>query len=107
MSEATGHTPAGNEGVESEGIDAGQLLNIVVISSIVIGILVTAAVFIVERRFETARVQATEQTGYPLLQETEMNGLAKLNRYEVVDAESKIYRIPIERAMQQVVEESE
>jgi hypothetical protein len=94
-------------GVEDEDINAGQLIAIVGFVTFIIAVLVTVALSITTLRFSKARQEATEDTGYPVLQETRVNGQAKLNRYEVVDPEAKIYRIPIERAMELVVEESQ
>ncbi|NNF02869.1 MAG: hypothetical protein HKN17_00275, partial [Rhodothermales bacterium] len=90
-----------------EDINAGQLIAVIGFVTLLIAVLVTAALSITLLRFDRAQAEVTEQTGYPNLQETRMNGLAQLNRYEVVDREAKIYRIPIERAMQLVVEESQ
>lgn len=94
-------------GVEDEDINAGQLIAIVGFVTFLIAVLVVVAVSITMLRFDRAKADVTEQTGYPNLQETRMDGMAQLNRYEVVDSEAKIYRIPIERAMELVVEESQ
>jgi len=94
-------------GVEDEDINAGQMIAIVGFVTFLIAVLVTAALSITMLRFDIAKADVTEETGYPNLQETRMNGMAQLSRYEVVDSEAKIYRIPIERAMELVVEESQ
>ena len=107
MTEAPDKGHQTHPGVEDEDIDAGQLIAIVGFVTFLIAVLVTAALSITMLRFDRAQTEAAAQTGYPNLQETRMDGLARLNRYEVVDQEAKIYRIPIERAMQLVVEESQ
>ena len=107
MTEAPNAGHQTHPGVEDEDIDAGQLIAIVGFVTFLIAVLVTAALSITMLRFDRAQYEATGQTGYPNLQETRMNGMAQLNRYEVVDREANIYRIPIERAMQLVVEESQ
>lgn len=107
MTDAPNRGHQTHPGVEDEDINAGRLIAIVGFVTLLIAVLVTAALSITLLRFDRAEADASALTGYPNLQETRMNGMAQLNRYEVVDDEAKIYRIPIERAMQLVVEESE
>lgn len=93
-------------GIEPEGINASVIVGTVVLSVVLILALVIFGFAYSGFHFTEAKVASTETTGYPLKVETEMNGAALLDGYEQVDAESNIYRIPIDRAMELVVAES-
>lgn len=93
-------------GIEPEGISATAIFGTVVLSIVVILALVIFGFVYSGFYFTKAEVASTEVTGYPLKVETAMNGAAMLEGYERLDADSNIYRIPIERAMELVVAES-
>ncbi len=93
-------------GVEPEGISASVIFGTVILSVVVVLALVIFGFAYSGLHFKEAELASTEFTGYPLKVETAMNGAALLDGYERVDAESNIYRIPIERAMELVVAES-
>jgi hypothetical protein len=93
-------------GVEPEGIDALVIFGTVILSIVVVLALVIFGFAYSGLQFKRAELAATGLTGYPLKVETAMNGQALLDGYETVDAESNIYRIPIDRAMELVVAES-
>ncbi|PIQ63709.1 MAG: hypothetical protein COV99_01365 [Bacteroidetes bacterium CG12_big_fil_rev_8_21_14_0_65_60_17] len=93
-------------GVEPEGVSASAIGAVVAVSIVVVIVLVSASWVISEHRFKQIDFEVTEISGYPLKQETEASGRALLMGYERLDDESNIYRIPIERAMELVVEES-
>lgn len=93
-------------GIEPEGISASAIFGTVVLSVVVVLALVIFGFVYSGSYFTEVKVASTEMTGYPLKAETAMNGAALLDDYERVDAESNIYRIPIDRAMELVVAES-
>lgn len=93
-------------GFEPEGISASAIAAVVAVSIVAVIVLVIAGWVIAQERFKTNELKITEVSGYPLKQETETSGRALLTGYERLDDESNIYRIPIERAMELVVEES-
>lgn len=93
-------------GVEPEGISASVIFGTVVLSVVVILALVIFGFAYSGFHFSQAERTSTEFTGYPLKVETAMEGAALLDGYEQVDTQSNIYRIPIDRAMELVVAES-
>jgi hypothetical protein len=92
--------------VEAEGLPAGFLIGLVTVVVVLVFTIVVIAVNTMSLRFEDARVRATEITGYPLLRETEAAAQKKLDYYEVIDASTGVYRMPISRAMTLIVNES-
>jgi len=93
-------------GVEPEGISASAIGAVVAVSIVAVIVLVVAGWVVSQERFKNIEFEVTEISGYPLKQETESSGRALLMGYERLDDESNIYRIPIERAMELIVEES-
>ncbi len=93
-------------GVEPEGISASAIGAVVAVSIVAVIVLVVVGWVVSQERFKNIEFEVTEISGYPLKQETESSGRALLMGYERLDDESNIYRIPIERAMELVVEES-
>ncbi|SHK59794.1 hypothetical protein [Rhodothermus profundi] len=66
---------------------------------IIVWMLVVAAQWQMQKRAEAAAASLR----YPLREETEAHARQLLEGYGVVDAEEGIYRIPIDRAMEEVV----
>lgn len=48
---------------------------------------------------------AATYDSFPAIRESEMDGMRMISQYEVVDADSGVYRIPVERAMELLVQE--
>ncbi len=92
--------------VESDGLDANAITWRVIVGVIVFLIAVFAVVEVTGIKFQEARTNATTITGYPKLQETRIEANRLLSNYEVLDIESGIYRIPIDRAMELVAAEA-
>lgn len=92
-----------NAGVEPEGIAATSVLVMVLAIVLALALVVVGGVQIALGEFESAETAAIETTGYPVLKETNAAAQALLNGSGVVDAANGIYRIPIDRAMQDVV----
>ncbi len=91
--------------VEPENVPAPALFGVIVFSSIIVIALVAVAVAISNEHFQYARMEATQETGYPELHETQMEGEGLLDSYDAVG--DGIYRIPIERAMELEANESD
>lgn len=87
-------------------MNAGAVAGTVAVSIVLVVILVIAGFSIAMDRFAEANLDVTQISGYPLKVETRNAGMALLTGYEPLPNESNIYRIPIERAMELVVEES-
>jgi hypothetical protein len=92
-----------NAGVEPEGIAATSVLAMVLAIVAALAVVVVGGVQIALSEFDSAEVTAIETTGYPVLKETNAAAQALLNGSGVVDAANGIYRIPIDRAMQDLV----
>ncbi len=84
--------------VEPEGVHAGAIMGIIAFCCIALVLIVVATIALSGLRFQEAKMDATQETGYPLLYETRMNGAALLEEYVALDGD--YYRIPIERAME-------
>jgi len=101
------HEDGLNEAVEPEGLNPNAV-GVVVVGGIVF---IIAAMFVAVQVtglfFQEAITESTAFTGYPLLEQTEAQGEELLSGYAAVDSDAGIYRIPIERAMELVVQESE
>lgn len=93
-------------GVEPEGMNAGAIAGTVAVSIVLVVVLIIAGFSMAMNRFKQADLDATQISGYPLNVETRLAGQAQLTGYERLPNESNIYRIPIERAMELVVDES-
>ena len=84
--------------VEPDGVHAGAIMGIIAFCSIALVLIVVATIALSGLRFQEAIMDATQETGYPLLYETRMNGVALLEEYVALGDD--YYRIPIERAME-------
>ena len=93
-------------GVEHEGVEAGQILGItlaIAASIVMIVIVLFQWTRIVE--MET-RVEAAGISGYPELHQNELEAQRMIREYGVVDGEAGVYRVPVERAMELMVQEA-
>ena len=93
-------------GVEHENVGVGQILGFVA------SIIVTLALMIIfvfnlvnvsEQRTLEARVASGN---YPELRETEAEATNKLTQYEILNDQEAVYRIPVDRAMDLMVQQS-
>jgi hypothetical protein len=92
--------------VEGENLSTGPVSGVVVAIASVVLMVVTLAVNITNLKFESARKDAIDHTGYPLLADTRSAAAAKLSQSGPVEGADGVYQIPIERAMRLVVEEA-
>ncbi len=103
--ELTGHREIIEE-VEPEGLPAGEILGLVIAIFVGLIVLVVALYQLVLVQEKATYIALTEEISYPIREKREMEGREKLHNYGVVDAEQGIYRIPIERAMELMVNEA-
>ncbi len=91
-------------GVEHEGVEAGQILGIML--AIAASIMMIVIVLFQWTRIVEVEIRssATGLSGYPELRQVEMAAQQKLTEYGV--SEDGNYRIPIERAMELMVQEA-
>ena len=98
---------AQNGQVEPEGLHAGTV-GVVVVGGLV---LILAATFVVvsvtDLVFHDALIESTKISGYPTLTETRESAEGILSSYAPIDRDAGIYRIPIDRAMDLIVEEAQ
>ena len=91
-------------GVEEEGIDVRPLMT----AALILFLAVVTAILVLFQwsnlEFQTAAAAATEQSGYPLLRDTDAEGVRQLTQYGVVGTDA--YRIPIDRAIDLMVNEA-
>lgn len=93
-------------GVERDRVEAGQIIGIALA---VLFAIVTAIIVLFQ--WVTVREEATYQAvvegaEYPELRQVEASAAEKLGQYGVVDGGEGVYRIPIERAMELIVNEN-
>ncbi len=84
--------------VEPEGLGFSTIFGSMVGSVIVVVMLVAAGMAFAKGRFEKAKLESTQTTGYPVLHETVTKGASQLISYGKTD--NGQYTIPIERAME-------
>ena len=94
------------EGVEPEGIHVGPILRTTFVTALIVVELVLTGYEVGQHAFREAIAEATAMTGYPDLQSATEAGLAKIDQYGVVSAEEGRYRIPIDRAIDLMVNEA-
>lgn len=93
-------------GVEHDRVEAGQIVGIMVAVAVAI---ITAVIILFQWtsiRSEAARQVAVETVQYRELREVNAAATRKLTQYELIDPEAGVYRIPIERAMDLMVNEA-
>ena len=93
-------------GVAHEGVEAKQIMGLVI--AVIAALIVIVLIIINYATAVTGERQRSLSAGvdYPLLEETERRANEQLTQYQVIDEETGRYRIPIDRAMQLMVEES-
>ncbi len=90
-------------GVQHEGVGVAGILGFVLATLVVIALAIVFVIFYSGVVTQQTREQAAMQLDYPDLREVEARAAAKLTRYEVVNDAEKIYRIPIDQAMELMV----
>lgn len=106
MSHDASHEIADQVGVEPEGIDAGAVLRVTFGTVLIMAVLIVIGYEVGQHAFRVGVKEATQMTGYPQLRSTLESGEALLTQYGVVNAEQARYRIPIDRAIDLMVNEA-
>lgn len=92
-------------GVAHEGVEAKQILALILVVILgIIGLIVTL-VIAVGNVTQQQQMDVIGISGYPERVESESEAAALLQQYEVVDEEAGVYRIPVERAKELMVNE--
>lgn len=93
-------------GVAHEGVEAGQILGIALAIAVAI-VMMVLVLFQWTRIVELeTRTSAARTARNPDLLQSEMESRRMLQEYGVVDPDAAVYRIPIERAMELMVQEA-
>lgn len=88
---------------QPEDLDVGSIVKGVV--GVLVPIIVAVAFIfpIVNKSVQTAEYESTSVSGYPLVREANAIAQRKLTQYEVVDDAAGVYQIPIDRAIELIV----
>lgn len=100
------HDEHADSGFEPEGVSGLGILGLTVAGGLILAVLVLIAVQLARSEFRAAEGEAVALTGYPALVETRIAGEEKLTQYGVVDAAARRYRIPVDRAIDLMVNEA-
>ena len=103
--EEAGHVHHHFVGVEDESVNTGLVMGIVLGVVVVVTGLVLFAFTITETTSQEIRQRVIAEAGYPDLREARAAAAARLTQYDDVDAASGIYRIPVDRAIDLMVNE--
>lgn len=93
-------------GVAHEGVATGQIIAIAGSIILAIILLVLFLIFATDLTATQQRENVARTSRYPDLEEARNEAQQRLNNYGVVEDEEGAYRIPIDRAMELVIEES-
>jgi len=100
-----GHGPE-QPGIQFEGIGVAPILGFIFIILLLIAALVVFGINWSRSTVLDTREAVAATMAYPELRQVEMTADRQLTRYEAVNAELGIYRIPIDRAMALLVDAS-
>ena len=87
-------------GVEHEGIVAGEILGLTIAIGVALALIVFTMVQYVDLTAQATREAAVGLSGYPEKREAELRAMRQLTQYGIVDSEQGVYRIPVERAIE-------
>ena len=94
------------EGVEPDEIDFGSLIKTVVATGAILLIVAIVMPFWFRMWVDAERQEKAASAAYPALLENQFEARLQLERYGVVDADQGVYRIPVDRAIQLMLEEA-
>jgi uncharacterized membrane protein len=93
-------------GVAHEGIEAGQIMSIA-LGIIAVIVLLVVVLFVMFGLSEQRQQRAVRETSrYTELKETEAQAADKLDQYAIINDQEDVYRIPIDQAMDNMVNEA-
>lgn len=85
--------------VEREGLEVGRIAAFVSVVLVLLVLVTWAATRWFAYEANTAHALVAAEATYPELRRVELDAEQLLSRYEVIDREQGIYRIPVEQAM--------
>ncbi|GAB5518488.1 MAG: hypothetical protein RhofKO_07390 [Rhodothermales bacterium] len=92
--------------VEPENMNVTPILSVIGIIVVFIVIAVVITMGLVKVEYQETLLAATMESGYPELQAVRAIAAEALTQYGVVDADANVYRIPIDQAMQLMVNDA-
>ncbi len=93
-------------GVQPEEMNTAVLVQIVLGVAVVVVVLVVIVFQLMNLTVQTVESELAEGVGRDALAEVELAGAEKLTRYSVLDRQAGVFRIPIERAMTLMADET-
>ena len=93
-------------GVEPDQLDFGALVKITGVTSAALLVIAIVLTFWFRIWIDTEREVKAANAVYPEMIENRLAAQRLMESYGVVDAENNAYRIPVDRAMQLMLEES-
>lgn len=106
MAHVEPHHAHGHAGVEPEDLPAGMVFKVTLGIAVLMVIVIVAGFQIAQKAFRQSKYTTTEMTGYPLLRTTTEQGLQAISQYSPVTGAEGRYRIPIDRAIDLMVNEA-
>ena len=93
-------------GVAHEGVEAKQILSIIVATVLTVSVLVVSLIAATDVTQRNMIYTVSGESQYPELRETERQASELLDSYAMVNDANGVYRIPIDRAMEQMAIET-
>jgi len=94
-------------GVEHEGIEASQILSLTIVTIVIIGVLVMVLFQLYGTTTANLRQGVAATANYPELRENRAQAQRLLTQFERVENEEGVFRIPIDRAIDLLVQDAE
>lgn len=94
-------------GVQEEGIHVAPIMGVIGVISAFVVVAVIAMFQITNLEHTKVEMAAAAYSGYPELQQLRMDAAESLTQYGVVDEANGVYRIPVDRAMQLMLNEAQ
>ena len=92
-------------GVEKEAVNVGMVLGVVFGTVIIVSSLVTFAFTMAEVTSRETLARINAQADYPELREVRADASTRLAQYNIVNAQEETYQIPIDQAINLIVNE--
>ena len=96
----------GQVAVQREGLEAGRIAAFILVLFVAIAVVVWASTGWFAAEADAVRASVAAEAEYPDRRLMDLEAERVLSRYEVLDRDQGIYRIPIERAMEVVARQA-
>lgn len=93
-------------GVQHEGIGVAAVMGFMLAIVVVLAMAVVFVFYLTQMASQQALSDVTALQTYPQLREVEVTAARQLEQYEVIDPEAGVYQIPIDRAIDLMVNEA-